>query len=335
MTRCTFSSLLKSALTVVTYIVFGWGQWAFSAADAQSEGFHYVETRNFSKALDCFNRALNEKPNSWQILQSIGSCHSELGHDDLAISYFLRSIEVGGYHSSQCVNLARVYQRLGDNGRALLWLKQASLLDPSIASDPGMQATLKKLRDPANNPIGSPDASDYLKGLDSFKGWPKEVMPLKVYVRRNYQLPAFHTEFVEVVRDSLDQWCKASGGAIGYKFVDDRELANIICDYTDHRELVSSQHELGIDGNTEMLVKQDNTPGKANMVILVKDRPSSSAFRKRALITLCCLHEVGHALGMHGHSSNSHDVMFSCATLTDQALLSERDKHTIKLIYQH
>jgi hypothetical protein len=328
---------LLSTIPLVTGIllVLSHGQVAHSAADDQQvEAFHQLQAKNFSKALECFTAASQDKPNSWQILESIGNCHSELGHYDVAISYFLRSIEVGGYHSSQCLNIARAYQKLGDNGRAMLWLKQASLLDPAVASDPGIQATLMQLRDPANYPVGSPDAKDYLSGLESFKGWAKEEMPIKVYVRRNYQIPSFYPQFVEIVHDSLNQWCAASGNTITYKLIDNRELADLICDYTDRRELVSSQHELGIDGNTEMLVKQDNAPGKANMVILVKDSPSSSTFRTRPLLTLCCLHETGHALGMHGHSPNSHDVMFSCATLTDKAVLSERDKATMKRIYQ-
>ena len=332
MIRCPRSLVIVVPLLACTLL--GLSQVAFSAADHQAEGFQYLQTKDFSKALECFTAALKEKPNSWQILESIGNCHSELGHYDVAISYFLHSIELGGYHSSQCLNIARAYQKQGDNGRALLWLKQASLLDPAVASNPGIQATMKQLRDPANYPAGSPDAKDYLGSLDASKGWAKAAMPIKVYVRSNYQIPSFYPEFVEIVRDSLNQWCTASGNAISYKFVDNRESADVICDYTDRRELVSSQHELGIDGDTEMLVKQDNAPGKATLVILVKDGPGSSTYRTRPMLSMSCLHEIGHALGMHGHSPNSHDVMFSCATLTDKAALSERDKNTIRKLYQ-
>jgi hypothetical protein len=113
-----------------------------------------------------------------------------------------------------------------------------------------------------------------------------------------------------------------------------RSIANVVFDYTDRKELVSSRHELGIDGNSEMLVKQDGTPGPTNVVVLVKDVPNASQFRNRALVTLCCLHEVGHALGMHGHSPNNHDVMFPSVTLVGRTGLTERDKNTIRLMYK-
>jgi Tfp pilus assembly protein PilF len=299
----------------------------FSAGAADSQlSFQYLQQRNYPKALECFNAALKEHPGSWQTMQNIGNCQMELGHYDRAIASFQKSIEVGGLHAGQCVNLAAVYQRSGQPKQALNWLKLACSIDPAKASDPTLQANISKLQDPMNNPNGSLTAPDYLSSMVSFKGWHKESMPLKVYVRKNIQLPQFYESFVAIVRDSFDQWCASTPGAISYKLVNSPELANIVCDYTDHRELVSSQHELGIDGNTEMLVKQDRSPGPTSFVVLVKDGPVVPVFRDRNIVSVCCLHEVGHALGMHGHSPSSLDVMFPAVTPGLKAKLSERDK---------
>lgn len=304
------------------------------AADLQFQGFEYIKANNFHKALECFSLASKEHPKSWMLMQNIGSCHLELGQYDKAIAILQKSIEVGGLHASQCKNMAAVYQRLGQPKKSLSWLKLACSVDSTQAADPNIQAAISKLQDPANNPTGSLTASDYSSSLVSFKGWRKDSMPLKVYVRKNIQIPGFYEEFASIMRNSLDQWSAATSGVVSYRFVESPDGANVLCDYTDRRELVSSQHELGIDGITEMLVKQDGSPGSANIVVLVKDGPGMPTFKNRTLLLLSCLHEVGHALGMHGHSPNNRDVMFTSTTASGALKLSDRDKNTMRKIYQ-
>jgi hypothetical protein len=52
------------------------------------------------------------------------------------------------------------------------------------------------------------------------------------------------------------------------------------------------------------------------------------------LIRWICLHEIGHALGLMGHSTQHNDVMYSSMPLsTNDRSLSERDKNTLKHLY--
>ena len=98
----------------------------------------------------------------------------------------------------------------------------------------------------------------------------------------------------------------------------------------------TSEHEAGLEGAIEMKIRaDDHTAAAGNIVILAKDGPQALSFRDGVLITKTCLHEIGHALGMHGHSPNNHDVMFLAATPEPIAKLSDRDKATIRKIYQH
>lgn len=293
-----------------------------------------MQAKNYAKALECLSLAEKDQPNNWQIIQSIGNCHMQLGQYERAIADLQRSIELGGLHSTQCTIMAASLEGLGQPQQALNWLNLACSVDPNQAGNPGMQAAIKRLHDPAVNPTGSPNAPDYLSGLVSVSKWRKADMPIKVYVRSNYQIPNFYREFKDIVRESLDQWCKASGGTVSYKFIDHREAANLLFDYTDRPELCTSEHEPGLEGAMEMLVRAtDNSVGKGNVVILVRNGPQAQSFRDKVLITKTCLHEVGHALGIHGHSPNKHDVMFLAATPEAIAKLSERDKETIKRIY--
>ena len=305
------------------------------AGDLQSEGQQHMEARNFSKALECFNLALQQQPRNWQLLQKIGNCQMQLGKNEAAVSSLQKSIEIGGLHASQCTIMAAALEALGQPRKALSWLQLACSVEPAMASNPGMQAAIRRLQDPLVNPVGSPAAADYLSGLVSVNKWRKSDFPLKIYIRKNIQIPEFYDALTQIVRESMSQWSEATGGALSYKFVHERGAANLIWDYTDRRELVSTDHEQGLDGTLDMKIRTaDKTPAEGNIVILVKDSPFAKSFRDRQRVTATCLHEIGHALGMHGHSPNRNDVMFLASTAEPITKLSTRDKNTIRKLYR-
>lgn len=217
--------------------------------------------------------------------------------------------------------------------QALAWLDLACSVDPARREDPGVQAAIQRLHDPTVNPNGSANAPDYLSGLTSIHRWRKQDLPLKVFVRKNIQIPEFYDDFTRIVRESMDQWCEASNGAISYRFINERQDANLIWDYTDRRELVSSGHEPGLWATTEMKYRAaDNSQGDGTIVVLVRKGPHAP-FIDRPTVLTTCLHEMGHALGMHGHSSNPTDVMFLAATPAPITKLSQRDINTIHRMY--
>ena len=229
-TSAQFATLSKRDINTIRIV------YNLPPADPQVQGLIYVRGKNFAKAIECFNAALKEHPNSWQILQNIGGCKMELGQTDQAIDCFERSVKLGGlHHVSQCMSLAFAYQKAEKNSKVWDWLQTACWMDPATAANPEIQATIKKLEYPIEHPSGSPDAPDYLAGL--FKA---------------------------------DKW--------------------------------------KMDGPV----------------------------RDRLLLAKICLHEMGHALGMNGHSPNSHDVMYPSSSIYDKSapVLSARDKSTIRRLYQ-
>ena len=270
------------------------------------KAFDYMQYKNFLKALEMLQASLKEQPNDWQILQAVGNCNMQLGRYKLAIPFLTKSIESGGLHPSQCTIMAAALEGLGQPKQALSWLLLSCRIDPRQASNVNMQRAIQRLEDPTNNPSGLINAPNYISGLVSVNRWRKEDMPLKVYVRKNVQLPEFYDAFFGIVKYSLDQWCQATSGKISYIFVQNQDAAKIIWDYTENPELCSSNHELGVDGDTELKLRtRDHAPETASVVILVKDNRNCSAFRSKSFITKTCLHECGHVLGLHGHSPNN------------------------------
>lgn len=324
-----------SKVTLVSILVLALqSPLSCAASDFQLEGFENIKTKNYAKAIECFTAAVKEQPTNWQIWQSLGSCQLQLGRNDVAIADLQRSIELGGLHATQCNIMAAALEGLGQPKQALSWLKLACKADPSNACNPAMQAAIARLEDPLVNPGGSPNSPDYLSGLADVNRWRMQDMPIKVYVRQNIQLPAFYHTFLGIVREAMDQWCQASGGAVSYKLVQDKDSAGLVFDYTDRPELCSPAHEPGLEGDNEMSLRmEDRTAAAGNITILVRKGSNASAFRDRQMILSTCLHEAGHALGMHGHSPNPHDVMFLAASPEAKPKLSQRDKNTIRVMY--
>lgn len=330
-TKAPFATLSKRDINTIRVV------YNLPPADPQIQGLIYVRNKNFIKALDCFNIALKERPNSWQILQNIGGCKMELGQTDQAIDSFEKSVKLGGlHHVSQCMSLAFAYQKAGKNSKVWDWLQTACWMDPATAANLEIQSTIKKLEYAIDHPSGSPDAPDYLAGIFKADKWKMDSMPLKAYIKPNPKLASYHKEFTEIVRNAMNQWCAASNGIVSYKFVDKPDGANLLWIYSDNGNDCDTVCEMGLAGATDLKVHAiDDRPELATIVVLAKDKPIGP-IRNRQLMAKICLHEMGHALGMNGHSPNNHDVMYPSPSIYDKSVpvLSERDKNTIRKLYQ-
>jgi hypothetical protein len=305
-----------------------------ASANASSDGEKAFNAGDFKKAFNCFESSFMQNHRDWQALQSMASCENRLGCYDKAIKYLEKSIELSKLQASHCIIMAGAFEGLGETSKALHWLQLACTLDPNQRMNPAMSVAINRLRDPSNNPTGSINAQDYTSGLVSINKWRKQDLPLRIYVRKNVQLPSYYAEYGQIVRTCFNQWCAATDGSVSYKIVSDQALANIICDYTDVPSLVSPEHTPGLSGDTRRRVRaEDGTTDWANITILIKKKPGSHDLDYSAM-TKTTLHEVGHALGIKGHSPNCHDVMFLTTTPELITVLSLRDKKTIYSMYR-
>ena len=299
----------------------------------QAEGIKLLQARDYTNALKNFSEATKEHSDSWQTWLNIGICHLRLGDYKATISDVQKSIKLGGLQPGQCTTMSGAYEGLGDPQKAHAWLELARKVEPTKADHPAVIAKMESLQDPMHSPAGRPDAPDYLGGLVSIQKWHVKDFPIKVFVRKNIQMPEFYDQFDKLVQDALNQWCKGTDNLVKYKIVSDKKSANLIFDYTERRDQVSPQHDPGIEGNAENRVRMDDSSiDFSNIIVLVKDAPGG-AYRKPYAVTKTLLHEIGHALGIHGHSPNPQDVMFSNATPEVYSTLSKRDINTIRRMY--
>ena len=88
-------------------------------------------------------------------------------------------------------------------------------------------------------------------------------------------------------------------------------------------------------GNTYPILKNDNLK---QMVINVRTRNDSGRFHYNSEFANIIKHEIGHALGIWGHSSRNSDVMYYRADNVmegaNEKSISQRDINTLQLLYR-
>lgn len=181
-----------------------------------------------------------------------------------------------------------------------------------------------------------PDRPNYLKYV-SFQmpgnenvllHFSKREMPLSVYLARpDPKLFADPDALYELVYDGILDWTDVGGPGIpSFEFVDDPGDADIPIQW--EADLAGAWFIGRCVWDVDVLTRRF---GVAHIVVTGKVREGVEATPGQVYATM--LHEVGHALGLGGHSPDPQDVMYR-ATSRGQGQLTERDRETLRLLYE-
>jgi hypothetical protein len=167
-----------------------------------------------------------------------------------------------------------------------------------------------------------------LNGKKAYPYFPKSAQPIKVYI------DAEHTtkdpdQLEEMVIAGLDNWRQASNNLVDFEIVSDPKDAQILCSFHDQTPAFFSPVELARTKRNS----DDTIITKSQIFFLTqKDgRPIESS-----VLRFNCLHEIGHALGLDGHSDNPEDIMYFSNNgdeISKGLVISKRDIATLKRLY--
>jgi hypothetical protein len=175
---------------------------------------------------------------------------------------------------------------------------------------------------------------DYLNeaSTEGFYRWPVDKLPLKVFFQPSDGVPSYRISLLSTLRSCFDEWADASKGKLAWVEVADPESADIVVRWSSQARECSEGTEAGRTRTYAQLNTATNRGviHKAEMVLLTRlpDRELSDVEIRKAY-----LHEVGHALGIAGHSSNRGDIMYFAVSNRGSTHLADRDIATINRLY--
>lgn len=147
-------------------------------------------------------------------------------------------------------------------------------------------------------------------------------MPLKVHIAST----AIEPQYLEAVKNAFKTWQFRSDDLVSFLFVPEGSHADIYVNFTDDSTKLASPIEGAVTNF------RDGSAGRISSTTLILTRRDGKPISLSQMQSIA-LHEIGHALGINGHSSDSKDIMFMSVD-KNQTTLSRRDVETLKALYK-
>ena len=136
-------------------------------------------------------------------------------------------------------------------------------------------------------------------------------MPIRVCITFGGNVAGYRESYFPDLSDSFNKWSAAAANRIAFVPVQNATQADIVCDWTAYpNHLVAPGRP--VEGGLTKLSGQPQANGdviisNAHITILTNRKTGSRLYDDMKKV---CLHEIGHAIGINGHSNSNSDIMF-------------------------
>lgn len=160
--------------------------------------------------------------------------------------------------------------------------------------------------------------------------WRDWQMPVPVFIAMYGG--AEQAPFVNEVYRDFDTWTQATQGRLRFREVGDPEAARIIINLKPG-PLMDANSSIGhASFNSQTLNTEDPMKNLKVSIVVNTGEPDSDITleNRREQVRKLVLHELGHSIGIWGHSKDPGDIMYTHPIVTG---LSSRDINTVRKMY--
>lgn len=275
--------------------------------------------------------------NSASVHADLASVYREGGEPEKAIAEAKKALKFDRNADVSYV-MGLSYSDMGRFNDAIAWLSRYVQVVKDPVWKQRAQDMISELQDDKERAqSGKPNEGNYLNQMladkDAYQ-WKEDALPIKVYLESGTGIKGFRPSFKRIVVESLEEWCKASGKKLSYQLTDDKEKSQIVVAWTD-QVIQSSDSSSGKERMDAGLTTPNVVDGKilSAYVLIQTYKSQKGQNRGDNELKATCLHELGHAMGLGGHSKYVKDIMYYKSTPRQLLCLSDRDKATVAQLY--
>ncbi|HEY9714032.1 MAG TPA: tetratricopeptide repeat protein [Chroococcales cyanobacterium] len=301
----------------------------------------FSSLKRYFDAKQALQQAINLSPEMPNAHFRLARALDELGDARGAIAEYEEVMRLEPKNSAAVFNIAGCYQSMGEPHEAITWFQRYLKNNPDAQDKSTVLNMIDKLKKAGNQRPEDIEAPDFLNSVredGKFYRWAPQSMPIKVFISGGAGVQGYRDDFGKALFEALSAWSQASQNRIAFTLVGSPNQANIDCEWTGNPYDVM---QTGSDVEQGVCLTQARSRKGADsgfiehitLRILTVDRESMKPLNQDDM-KKTCLHELGHALGLRGHSQNNHDIMFFSVSPTVWPVLSKRDKTTLLRLYE-